>query len=235
MTDKERQTRYAKILYGGKKSILKISGCEMCPIMKFYINDKVCKCSLFNSPYASKTSIVDSFTINYTDEGIVNDRTFIPAWCGLPNTSGNAKSIPSLYVIHNKEVFINFDNRLDEPNVEVLDVSTLKKNNDKYIIGLLTNMVDLSAKESKPRVFNSNNYNSYQNNTISAHETCSLCGEDDKSVKRNKHFGMCDDCWDYSKDDDSKRSQSFINNFRLKRNKKISNTSFKIINLDYHE
>ena len=75
-----------------------------------------------------------------------------------------------------------------------------------------------APKESKIKKINSD----YQKL-----DTCSCCGERKEKVDRNKNIGMCPDCWDKNKNNKKMKNFSFINNFRLKRNKKWVDEKFK--------
>jgi hypothetical protein len=237
--------KYIRTFHEDEKVILKLNGCQVCPLMKFNMNLDTCTCRYFSSK--NKQNVVDPFVINSTINGIVNDEIKIPTWCGLPNNLFELSKYRTTFRAFKSSILAEANDNCDDDLLPFLDAEKLKLEGDKKLDNFLIQLVDnkvnfdfnsddtISPEGICQRhhpdftsiVKHQNNY-PYQT-PIKKQEICSLCGEDDKSVKRNEHLGMCDDCWVLSYNDEDKKKQAYINNFRMKRNKEFPKETFKIL------
>ena len=219
-------TKYIRTYLNSKKSILKITGCETCPLMNLNILTFSCQCRYYKSYLSNDNMIKDFVSVYY----YLNDRVIecidIPHWCKLPNNIKEIEESNNTFSL--KEFGINVDTEDTEKNVTIIESFKLS---------------DVNGYNTLPNVYKSaiplpssfpsmgeHGYNGNGFNTTSTpkYEYCSLCGEEDESVNRNENFGMCESCIELSENDEMKLNQAYINNFRLKRKIKIeTNTQFK--------
>ena len=218
--------------------------------MKFNMIDTKCTCRYFYST-TSRLNVVDPFVIDYTDKGIVKEKITIPAWCGLVNKLCE--------LVQNRMTFRAFpssvlvDENDSETDLEVIDAAKLMNHEsillDNFMLQLNGRPEDRKYTTFNPEAIADGNdvpytdfeevgaldnridFNStygYQT-SVTKLDVCSLCGCSDETVKRDKNIGMCDICWGQYKNDEVKKKQAFINNFRMKRDKDFRLESFKII------
>jgi hypothetical protein len=216
-----------------------LNRCNECPLMKFYPEDFLSTCLQFTS---TQTNILDDFTINY--DSITNeiiDDINIPSWCGLPDDLMMSCRDTKSYVVVNDKVLIN-ETEIDF-GLDVYDSSYFKPKKEKQpnISDHLSDIITQNIKNNQKKLddFETftefmdewdgyNSYSEYDKNTKS-HDVCSLCGEEDESVNRTEHNGMCNECWEYNKDNKDSIKTSYINNFRLKRGVSFTQKKFKTI------
>jgi hypothetical protein len=225
--------KFIRSFFDDKKSIIKIEGCQHCPLMKFKIIDSVCVCRSFLN---NGINIVEPWVLNYTDTGLILDKINIPNWCKLPNDLEELKKNRTCYKPFISSVLIDPNDLSNDDELPFINLNTLSITNSKKVYDYLLSLVDKSSSlgfytNSKNVYNNIDNINSekYNINKIK-HEVCSYCGEEDETVKRDINIGMCNDCWGLFNEDEEKKKQSFINNFRMKRKNKFDyNKTFKII------
>lgn len=240
--------RYIRSFFDNTKSIIKISGCQHCPLMKFKVKDSVCVCRSFRD--TNNSNIIEPWVLNHTDRGIILEDIKIPKWCELPKKLEDLKEYKRTYRAFTSSVLMEENDTCNDNDLPFIDIDKESSKNPEKIYDYLMTLVDKSSiVGSYPNRFNhfgsindtdyyddeyyGRNYETENFNLISKskYEVCSCCGEEDKSVKRNSNYGMCDGCWEIYKNDDFKKRQSFIHNFRMKRNNNFDyNKVFKIIN-----
>ena len=206
--------KYIKTFYNDKKVILKLDSCNSCPLLKIDKSTFSCKCKYFYDDVSNSNTVLDMMLYYNFKTNIVYDYIRIPRWCALPSSLSELyKSTNTYRIMTNGLYILGADN--DGVNLDVIDTIEQKliySNfiHEKYPEG----DVNRSLATIPARI-------NYCN--------CSLCGEEDSSVKRDERFGMCDCCAELSKNDNSRLNQAFINNFRLKRNIKAISKEFRII------
>ena len=225
--------KYIRTFYNDEKVIIKLSGCQTCPMMKFDIIKTKCICRYFNDYYGN--SVIDPFIINYTDDGIVNENIKIPVWCGLSDSMSDLLKFRTIFKAFKSTILVDANDKSDDSKLEIIDAEKLKNENDtmleKFLLQIAGRPSELENDDTKYTDFEQVNQIAnygYQTET-KKFEICSLCGEDDESVKRNNNIGMCDECWEASENDEHKKKQAFINNFRMKRDKDFFKESFKVV------
>jgi len=231
--------KYIRTYHKGTLVVIKISGCQFCPLMKFNTIENICECRYFGDKNGN--SVVDPFVINSTLNGTVNDKIKPPTWCGLPNDLTESMNYRNTFKVFDNAVSVE---RTKEATGEILDGSTIKF--DKNIPmdnfnNFLHKVMDTPFDDDENYVkftnddsirinndFDPNEFNSFI--PAKKHEVCSCCGEENTTVERLKNIGMCDNCWEKNKDNENTKRQTFINNFRLKRNVNIPKETVKILN-----
>jgi len=241
--------KYIRTFYNDEKVIMKLSGCEVCPLMRFHKNEDSCTCRYFTDKY--NDNLIDPFVINSTLQGIVNEKIKIPEWCGLSNNLLDLAFNKTTYRAFVSSILVDNNDNCDDSLLPFIDVEKLKlednKKLDNFLIQLIDNKVNFdydcdmndnfSHSESGLCIKHHSDFdkivkhqNNYKHQTVvKKQEICSLCGEDDESVKRTVNNGMCSECWKLYENDEDKKKQAFINNFRMKRNKNFPKESFKLI------
>jgi len=199
--------KYIRTYYKNKKVIVNLSSCNKCPLLSLDFNNKNCKCRYFSSEDGNNI-IKNNIYIYDIDKYSLYEFINIPKWCELPNNLSDL--IHKFYY-----TFKVYENSLsiNTMDFDALNLDTLYYNYDMK--GFIHSYNDIRT----------------DNNTITTDIkkynqglVCSLCGEEDTSVNRSVNFGMCDTCWELSQNNDYNKRLSYLNNFRLKRNKKIKST-----------
>jgi hypothetical protein len=238
--------RYIRTFYNDEKVIMKLNGCQVCPMMRFDIINVRCSCRYFSNKYM-KNNTVNPFVIDYTDEGIVKEQTKPPLWCELPYTLEELIKYRTTYRAFRESILVDPADSCDDTKLDIIDAEVLKNKEDILLDNFLLQLNgtrfkaddNFNSEDGDDRIVNihrdfdelERHYESaygYQT-SVKKLGACSICGEEDETVKRDKNIGMCDDCWEEYKDDDNKKKQAFINNFRMKRNMDFPKESFKII------
>lgn len=237
--------KYIRTFYNDEKVIMRLSGCQFCPLMRFDMINTRCLCRYFSDE--TESPLVDVFVLDYSDKGVVHDKIKIPKWCGLSDTIDELIWAKTTYRAFPSSVITNEEDDCDNDKLPFIDAEERRNEEDilfdKFLIQLIQKPSDLNGESVDihrlafpaldTRDFtNSTEYDEakygYQEPIIK-HEVCSLCGEEDETVKRKEKYGMCDDCWEEFQFDEEKKKQAFINNFRMKRNKDFPKESFKTI------
>ena len=241
--------KFVRTYYNDEKVIMKLNGCQFCPLMRFDMINTRCLCRYFWDE--NRDNVVDVFVIDYSDKGIVNDKIKIPTWCGLSDTIESLLQNRVTYRAFPSTIVLNENDDCDDDKLPFIDAEKQKNEEDilmdKFLIQLSRRPADFDPEEFVDgdvdihRDFGALSARDFTNSTeadaekyayqnpIKKHEVCSACGEEDESVKRTEKIGMCDDCWDEYQFDEEKKKQSFVNNFRIKRNKDFPKEPFKII------
>ena len=240
--------RYIRTFYNGDKVIMKLSGCQVCPLMRFNMIDVKCTCRYFSS--SDKRNVVNHFVIDYNDKGAVYEKTMPPPWCGLPTELAGLAKYRTTFTAYYTSILINGSDDCDDNTLDIIDAEELRNREDVELDKFLTKLY-CKPYNPKDSTFSPEDYvdgeggndtNSVHNNLQSAisymnrerdygyqtkiekYKICSSCGKEKEFVKRDENMGMCNVCWDLYKDDESKKKQAFINNFRLKRDKNFLKT-----------
>lgn len=241
--------KFIRTFYNDEKVIMKLNGCQYCPLMRFDMDKSKCNCRMFFNEMQDST--VDVFVINYTDKGVVQDRIKIPRWCLLSDSIEDLLKNRTTYRAFPSSVLINEEDDCDDNKLEFIDAEKLRNEEDIIMENFMAQLSQRPANFNPEEFIDgevdihrdfTNQFNARNFSSIEAdaekygfqipnkkQEVCSVCGEEDESVKRNNNIGMCDDCWDTYQDDEEKKKQAFINNFRMKRNKDFPKQSFKIV------
>lgn len=241
--------KFIRTYYNDEKVIMKLTGCQFCPLMRFDMINTRCLCRYFWDD--QKNNVVDEFVIDYTDKGVVEDKIKIPKWCGLSNTIESLLQDRVTYRAFPSSIVVNENDDCDDNNLVFVDAEQRKNEEDvlleKFMIQLCQRASNFDPDEIVDgdvdihRDFGPLTARDFTNSTeadaekygfqtpIKKHEVCSACGEEDESVKRNEKIGMCDDCWDEYQFDEEKKKHAYVNNFRIKRNKDFPKEPFKII------
>jgi len=232
-------TKYIRTFYNDEKAIIRMSGCQHCPLMRYDQNLFMCECRFFRSP---ETNVVKDFVLVYSkNQQRVMDLINTPNWCLLPNSYLEMLVNNDIYSLMNGGIRVTTSpnntsiNLIDasDQNYSLNNVTKYKEQQQSTII--IPDHRDMDDILN-PFYDDYHNYRPLNNNTfttppvVKKYNVCSLCGEEDESVERNENMGMCDDCWEEASDDQNKLNQAYINNFRLKRNVKIEPTvQFKLL------
>ena len=226
-------SRYARIKNNDKIATFKINGCDSCPMMKFDLKDSMARCKLYESPNGD--DVVDVFVINSCEEGIVYDKIEIPNWCHLNKSLEELSLSSTVYRPFLNSVLLSImsEDEIKNLNSFVIDIEHFKNKGDKCITDYMLQFVDrTTSKWDKMYDQMGESIRNYViDNAPKKVNICSYCGEDDENIDRNVNFGMCDCCWEIHKSDKEIIFKSYINNFRLKRNKSILNKDVKIIDI----
>lgn len=238
--------RYIRTFYNDDKVIMKLDGCQICPMMRFDVLNVKCTCRYFSNRF-TRDNTVNPFVIDYTEDGIVKEQTKQPLWCELPYTLKDLTEYRTTFRAFRSSILVDDNDGCDDIKLDIIDAGVLRNQEDilleKFLLQLNGTRFDKVAFDPEDRTDGDEvnihrdfdelekQYGSVYGYQIPVdkHGLCSLCGEEDETVKRNKNIGMCDDCWNSHKDDEEKKKQAFINNFRMKRNKDFPKESFKTI------
>ncbi len=236
--------KFIRTYYNDEKVIMRLTGCQFCPLMRFDMINTRCLCRWFKDE--RNNTVVDVFVIDYTEKGVVEDKIKIPSWCGLSNTLESLLQDRVTYRAFPSTVILNENDDCDDNELAFIDAEKKKNEEDilmeKFMIQLSKRPTNFDPEEFIDGDGSIDIHRDFSNSTeadaekygfqttIKKHEVCSSCGEEDESVGRNKNIGMCDDCWDEYQFDEEKKKQAFVNNFRMKRNKDFPSEPFKIVN-----
>jgi hypothetical protein len=228
--------KYIRTYYDNKNVIVKLSGCNQCPLLYYDIKENKCKCKYY-SQHGSNILLEDINIVYYENLDKVYTHIEFPNWCKLSDTLGDLHDKNKYtFKINDSGIIINtYDT--DGINLYIINPNIINPNITQGITIDMTKYVYKNTEiNNLPVISNiinsSNNYNHLQE-TKKTYGECSMCGEEDESVNRNTKFGMCDVCWGKFELDDDKNHFAFINNFRLKRKAKYSKEKFK--KLGYNE
>jgi len=191
--------------------------CNLCP---FLINDFKgghALCSKFEHPESicenkNHISVVSSYRHKKSSNQNFHILTQvdIPFWCELPDHLTKVTYNDEINYIKGgelvKESNHNYSNMIRLINMEFV------KYDDDY--ETLISVYDVDSTKSTTPIKNT--------------EVCSMCGEDKEDVDKNEHYGMCNGCWELYHDNDEKKKQAFINNFRMKRGKDFKLESYNL-------
>lgn len=202
--------KYILTYYKNEIVILSLDSCNKCPLLNIDFVNKNCKCR--NNSYRI---VKDNIYIYDIDMYRVYEYINIPLWCGL---SDNLKTLK------NSNIFKVFKNTISIYKND-LNISKIKTIDHSSIY----DMTRLIYDYTKSKNTNYKDYTNYEQIKKIDYKICSLCGEEDNSVDRNINYGMCDTCWETSKNNEYNKRTSHINNFRLKRNIGIK-SKFKFLN-----
>jgi hypothetical protein len=233
--------KFIRTYYNDEKVIMKLTGCQFCPLMRFDMINTRCLCRYFSNEL--QDTVVDVFVIDYSEKGVVEDKIKIPRWCGLSDSIEELLKDRTTYRAFPSSVIINDEDDCDDDKLPFVDAE--KQKNEEDII-MEKFMIQLSRRPANfdPEEFIDGEVNIHRDFTnspeeeagkygfqvpIKKHEVCSACGEEDETVKRNENIGMCEDCWNEYQFNEEKKKQAFVNNFRMKRNKDFPKEPFKII------
>jgi len=202
-----------------EKIILRISGCQYCPLMR-YEKDNKCVCRYFKY-FHNNILQTDIRTIG------IRYNIFIPSWCELPESINELWKSDQIFEINTIGIRVHYRNDIkNNYSTQIISAEYYNENHNKgllnYLPALITqsvfnNLEEDNDEEIKKEIINT------------SYEICSICGEEDETVIRNEHNGMCDDCWELAQNDETILKQAFINNFRLKRKVNIKTDDFKFI------
>lgn len=254
--------RYIRTYYNNEKTIIKMLGCHHCPLMRFDNGLFVCECRYYRSHL--NNIVKDFVSVYHRETKRIIEYIEPPIWCKLPKTIDEIFASHQTFTL--TDIGIHVNNTDNDNNILILDSTDLSYDinnitNYKNNLPIINNFDRVSQNKKDYRRGSVSLFNGYGNNSsercISGRGTynsrvmddyiintskpkntniCSLCGEEDETVNRNKNLGMCDHCLEISENDENKINQAFINNFRLKRNIKIENNiqfkKLKNINLN---
>jgi len=225
-----------------KPVVARMNTCNYCPLMSFNSTTCTAKCRGFKSDSYDNT--INSYVLNFHNN-LILERINIPIWCKLPKDVYELQELGRTYIIKDYSIVISY-HPFDKPNT-IIDSSFLsmhgdevKESSEDFLSFLNKTEKDSFHKSKKFGGFDFNNFDtdSIINNLTdrvintfkpSIFEKCSLCGEEKESVKRDKNLGMCSECFEINKEDDSKIKIAYMNNFRLKRGVKIIINEVKTI------
>jgi len=229
--------KYIRTYYDNSKLIIKLSGCNQCPLLSYNKITNKCYCRYYCNNGSSL--LLENMDIVYSDSfNKIYTQINIPKWCKLCDTLGDLYNNRHTFKILKTGIRVNtLDN--DGINLKILNsdkpYADIIINMNKYIhedlpITSTNNNLPATTNTIKPHLF----VNNLLNNTLTKESKksyceCSMCKEEDETVSRDKNFGMCEDCWELFEDDDIRKRQAYINNFRLKRNIKNNNFNFKTV------
>lgn len=233
--------KYLRTYYNNQKIILKVSLCNDCPLMRFHENEMKCTCRMF-SDKKTGNNVLDNWAVNYNIFGTVFDNISIPKWCELSNTMEELFFSKLSYYPNPVSVIIETSHDNYDYNTPILNAKIKKLENINFIYRLVQNNTKkntIKHIDNKTTINKDNknyNYNddydilkNYESNYNLLDKICSLCGEKHDTVNRMENNGMCKKCYEKYNNDKIKMNQSFINNFRLKRNVDILEKEIKLI------
>lgn len=241
--------RLLRIYNNNDKIILKIWGCDDCPLMRYEHSTKKSYCREFNN--LGNNLLIEDTPIYYNVDAsyFSFEMIDIPTWCKLPYNYGE--------LINNKQIYEITDDRIiirPFTTKEYILPQTFIRKECNILTGKSKNIFPEDYNKNKitfidETINNSNDIKSISeirslivsNNEISDPvvvkklNKCSRCNKEYKYIDKNINFGLCKRCWKFVKKDKNLSNKYFINNFRLKRNVEPFNGELKIsFNLDLH-
>lgn len=235
--------RYIKTEYNNKKKILKIFSCHLCPLMRIQEHDKTYRCRLFRMENGDNI-LKHSLNYIYGNDLRMDTNTFIPVpdWCKLVRDIKLIHTHEYLYKINKEFISVSIDNDFDLEVINTWDISYDVSKAQKYKpIEFSRTHDDCDVKTTTTssgtsfmkKVYGYNNIEDVGYKEIKSSSNtniCSLCGEEDETVRRNKNNGTCSSCKEDIQKNQEKLYLSFINNFRIKRNQKVDfDDKFKVL------
>lgn len=216
--------KYIKTKVNDRNVILQFNNCNICPLMKFDKNNLNVVCSFCEN---KKIESVNGYSV-HKGVSVPFNKVNIPKWCHLPSNiieSQNSNYVYSKYTID--KYYIQFDEKvlpiinnnvveLDHTHYRIKIKNEYKQIIDKYIFNDENN--DENKKIKKDIILNK----------------CSCCGQNKEKINRYENLGMCDECWEKNKKDNFTKYFSYINNFRLKRNKDWIDKNFNKIDINFN-
>ena len=227
--------RYVFTKIDKKPQFLIMSKCNYCPFMINDFHNGDVKCSKFIDPKSSgiyKNFI--SFVYGYMQKGNslfkmeALTRINIPYWCNLPDHLTEITPNDAIHTIVDGKLFIESGQNYSD-NVQIISDDEVMFNREDC------ESLILIPKKGKYINYNGGKSTILTNTTTSFKDTrmCSSCGEDKEDVDREKHNGMCINCWAKFKRNKKKKYFSYINNFRLKRKESWKNEEYKIVKIHF--
>ena len=202
-----------------KEIILQIEGCHNCPLVKFHSLIQLSTCRTFGS---IQGNVVDD---------LLSEKIDSPKWCQL--TDDVEMLDDKTYHIYNDKLIIT--NEISNKKLQIYNINTISKTPILNVVDLInkSETCDYShdsnlAYEHAYTEYEEDNFTLEYSKPIKKYNICSLCGEEDKSVNRNVNHGICDDCWGVSYNNEERKKQSFINNFRMKRGESFEMKTFNL-------
>lgn len=222
-----------------QKVILQVERCNDCPLMRFHQENCLATCRVF---YSTQGNVVDDFVLDYNmGTGEIYDDINIPEWCLLADFKNQLNFDVKTYTVHNDKVLTS--EAVVDNDLPVFIASEVVQNYELDVQELLPALVTASIFKNNADAAYEQAYTDYEDDeddftfegftgssppTVSKHGICSLCGEEDDTVNRNTNHGMCDDCWKVSHDNEDRKKQAFINNFRMKRGESFKMEKFNL-------
>ncbi len=235
--------KYIRSFFDNKKSIIKMDGCQHCPLMKFKLIDSVCLCRKFTD--GNGLNVIEPWVLDHTDSGLILGIINTPNWCKLSNSLDELKKDRTTYKPFISSILIEENDMCNDDELPLIDIDKLSLKSPEKVYDYLMFLVDRSSitniYPNRINYFGSVNDTDYYDDEYyggtkyepeykSKHKICSSCGEEDETVKRNINYGMCESCWKLNSSDEERMKQAFINNFRMKRKNNFDyNKTFKVI------
>lgn len=218
-----------------QKVILQVESCAECPLVKFHEDMCLATCRAFDS---NQGNVVDDFVVNYHVETLeILDEIAIPKWCELAEHVGQLDFDSKTYTVFNDKILTSdaiTGEELPTYKASELNGKTVSNMQDLLPAIVVANMFTKSGEMTPDEAYEQA-YCEYEDvgtttpARVIKHDKCSLCGDEDESVDRDVNHGICDTCWKVSKDNDERKKQAFINNFRMKRGEKFQLETFKAL------
>lgn len=216
-----KNVRYIKTKVDDKNCILHQVNCNHCPFMKFDRTTVTLRCQKYKnlSVYDDLIKKINGYSVGKNGNVSPLGKVDIPNWCQLANT---LESVQNDKWVYTKSDIIKYKTEYNDnsrllvisSNVVIYDDSG---NELQIIHKFKNNYAPKSINTDKPNT----------NTKYIKLDTCSCCGEMKEKIDRNKNIGMCSVCWDKNKDNTEIKNFSYINNFRIKRNKDWIDEKFK--------
>lgn len=224
-----KTVRYIKTKVDDRNCILHQVNCNHCPFMVFDRIYVTVRCRKFRdlAKYDDFITKVNGYSIVGSNAQPLNTIN-IPNWCQL---AGTIESVQNDSWVYTKSNSLDYNTEFNNNSLNVISSNVViwdangdaLKIIDKLKSNYASNVGTKSTRNTKLSEFTKTNFEYIRL------DTCSCCGEKKEKVDRDKKSGMCSGCWDKYKDDKHLRNFSFINNFRLKRNKDWIDEKFKKI------
>jgi hypothetical protein len=132
--------KYIRTFYNDEKVIMKIKGCQVCPLMKFHKNEDLCTCRYFSDKH--QDNVIDPFVINSTAQGIVNEEIKIPEWCGLSNNLLDLSFNKTTYRAFVSSVLVDSNDNCDDTLLPFIDTEKLKIEDTEKLDNFLLHLID---------------------------------------------------------------------------------------------
>ena len=219
-----------------QKVVLKLTSCNQCPLSHIDTLNCIATCRVFSSKKGK--TVINDFVLDFDDgTGAIYEHIDIPSWCGLARNEVELGFDIKTYTVVNNRVLTK--EGVVGNDVKVVDGEKVfhdrfgewrgtdyhYRYNDGPVTDYLPALVSANVGRTIGEAMYESAYEEYESRTFTPspkktkYQVCSVCGEEDETVNRDEHYGMCDTCWEQHKDNKDACSLAYVNNFRLKRGK----------------
>ena len=220
--------RYIKTKVDETPKTLLMHSCNLCPYLFFIKELNTAKCMQFKSPNSENLIERQLYSYNVAgDKAIPVKNIIIPEWCGLVKELMSTYSDRKLIIRNGCNGYRTIYGVFDSTNLISSSYVSYDRTLDKLVSAETKYGTNLPVVQNRTVI---PAFSIVTPPPPPLTHKCSCCGNVKEGVNRIKNIGMCTECWEQNKDNETVKQFAFVNNFRLKRNSTWTDVIHKKIN-----